>query len=215
MQKAVIFDLDGTLLDTVPDIKDNINIMLKKFGLPLRTKKEICSFVGHGARNLVEQSIGKNSDKVCLDDALSYYNKIYTESNSPKTKLFDGIDEVLKTLKARGYKILILTNKPQETTDIVYEKYLKQYNFDKVVGQRNGIKIKPDKTATLNILKELGVLPENTYFVGDGETDVQTSVNAKTIGIAVLWGYRDKQVLSSFGAKTFADKPLDLLKLIP
>ena len=128
--------------------------------------------------------------------------------------MFDGVAEVLTELKKRGYKLVILTNKPQETTDTVYENHLKRFGFDKVVGQSGQVKCKPDKTATLAILNELGVLPENAYFVGDGETDVMTSINAGTNGIAVLWGYRSKKALEDAGATVFAGTPWDILDFV-
>ena len=214
MEKAVIFDLDGTLLDTVPDILDNINLMLARFGYGTLDAETLKGYVGSGARNLCARSIGVPLTEEELDERLDYYNALYTASDSPKTKLFDGMAEVLRALKKRGYKLAILTNKPQETTDKVYKNYLKDFGFDAVVGQSGGVKCKPDKTATVNLLSKLGVLPENCYFVGDGETDVLTSLNAGTRGIAVLWGYRKKDQLEKVGAKIFADDPEDLLSLI-
>lgn len=214
MNKAVIFDLDGTLIDSVPDIAENINIMLKHFGYPVLSEEEIKAKVGHGARNLVKDCIGKSLTDKELDERLEFYNYQYTNSGSPKTRLYKGIPKTLKELKKRGYKLAILTNKPQETTDNVIKNHMSDLNFDKVVGQSGSVKCKPDKAATLAILKELNVLPENTYFVGDGDADVLTSLNSGTNGIAVLWGYSSKEKLAAFGATAFAYKPEDLLKII-
>lgn len=214
MNKAVIFDLDGTLLHTLPDILDNINLMLDRYGYPLLDENTLKGYIGTGARNLVKYSIKETLTDVELDERLAYYNKFYTASPSSKTKIFDGMVTVLTELKRRGYKLVILTNKPQETTDTVYENHLKTFGFDKVIGQSGNVKCKPDKTATLTVLKELNVLPENAYFVGDGETDVLTSLNAGTRGIAVLWGYRTVEQLKKAGAKVFASEPADLLKII-
>lgn len=214
MNKAVIFDLDGTLIDSVPDIAENINIMLKRFGYPVLSEEKIKAKVGHGARNLVKDCIGKSLTDKELDERLEFYNYQYTNSGSPKTRLYKGIPETLKELKKRGYKLAILTNKPQETTDNVIKNHMSDLNFDKVVGQSGSVKCKPDKAATLAILKELNVLPENTYFVGDGDADVLTSLNSGTNGIAVLWGYSSKEKLAAFGATAFAYKPEDLLKII-
>lgn len=214
MNKAVIFDLDGTLIDSVPDIAENINIMLKRFGYHVLSEEEIKAKVGHGARNLVKDCIGKSLTDKELDERLEFYNYQYTNSGSPKTRLYKGIPETLKELKKRGYKLAILTNKPQETTDNVIKNHMSDLNFDKVVGQSGSVKCKPDKAATLAILNELNVLPENTYFVGDGDADVLTSLNSGTNGIAVLWGYSSKEKLAAFGATAFAYKPEDLLKII-
>ena len=215
MQKAVIFDLDGTILDTLQDIAENVNLTLEKFGYQKRTNQEIRRFIGCGARRLVELAFGDNVSDSETDKRLEYYNKIYTASSSAKTCLFDNMKEVLLTLKSRGYKLAILTNKPQKTTDRVCKEHLSDIAFDKIVGQSESIACKPDKTATLNILRELNVDNANAYFVGDGETDVLTAINSNTNGIAVLWGYRDKEQLEQVGAKVFATSPIDLLTLIP
>ena len=213
MEKAVIFDLDGTLIDSLPDILQNVNLTLKEFGAPLRTNIEIRQFIGNGARNLVKSSFGDITEEQ-LDERLAFYNEKYTNSGSPKTKLFDGVEELLLVLKERGYKLAILTNKPQRTTDEVYSKYLSFANFDMVVGQSSTVKCKPDKTATLNILEKLNVKKENAVFIGDGETDVLTSINAGIKNISVLWGDRDKNQLQKVGATTFVRHPKEILSLI-
>jgi phosphoglycolate phosphatase len=214
MNKLVIFDLDGTLLNSIDDIADNINIMLKKFGYPERSVKEIMQFVGNGARKIVERSLPNAVSEDKLNECLSFYNDLYTNCGSPKTRLYDGMSEVLLSLKEKGYKLAILTNKPQETTDEVYKKYLAEYNFDVVVGQRANKKTKPDPETTLEIIKNLSADKEKTYFIGDGETDVQTAINAGVNGIAVLWGFRDKTQLQTAGASNFVSSPLELLNVI-
>lgn len=214
MNKAVIFDLDGTLLHTLPDIHFYVNEMLAHYGYPLRSEKEVMQFIGCGSKNLIKLSLPDGLTEEEISKRHAYYNKIYTASGSPKTKLFDGIEEVIVALKQRGYKLAILTNKPQETTDNVYERYMKHLGFDLVIGQSDKVKVKPDPTTANAIIKQFDVLPENTYFVGDGETDVKTSLNANTNGIAVLWGYRTKEQLQVAGANLFASEPLDLLSLI-
>ena len=213
MNKTIIFDLDGTLLDTLTDIHEQMNLALKHFGYPERSYKEMRTFIGNGARKLVERSFGDLTEQT-IQEKLDYYNKIYTACGSPKTGLYAGIDKVLISLKERGYKLAILTNKPQMTTDDVYKTYLEKFGFDKVVGQSGTVKCKPDKTATLKILQELDTLPENAYFIGDGETDIITAKNAGIKSIAVLWGYRDKEQLIDAGATTFANCPQDLISLI-
>lgn len=212
--KAVIFDLDGTLIDSVPDIAENINIMLKKFGYKPLSEEEVKSHVGHGARNLVKDCIGLPLTDNELDERLAFYNEKYTASGSPHTRLFDGVKDMLARLKAAGFKTAILTNKPQETTDNVVQNYMSDMGFDKIVGQSGSVKCKPDKTATLAILNEFDVLPENAYFVGDGDADVQTALNSGVNGIFVLWGYSSREKLESFGAKVFADTPSRVADLI-
>ena len=214
MNKSVIFDLDGTLIDSLPDIAEYVNITLEKYGAP---KKDVCKirqYIGNGARNLILRSFDGTIEGERAEEILAFYNKNYTESGSPKTRLFEGVKEVLFELKKRGYKLGVLTNKPQVTTDGVYQTYLKEIGFDAVVGQTAGKKIKPNPDTLLELLNSLGVLVENAYMVGDGETDVEVAINAGVHGVAVLWGYRDKDQLLNAGAKVFAEKPLDLLKVI-
>lgn len=214
MNKLVIFDLDGTLLDSIADISDNINIMLNKFGYPKRTVEELKQFVGNGARKIVQRSLPSGVSEEKTNECLAFYNDLYTNCGSPKTRLYDGMKETLLTLKERGYKLAILTNKPQETTNEVYKKYLSIYNFDMVVGQQAGKQIKPNPETTEEIIIKLGADKEQTYFIGDGETDIQTAINAKVKNIAVLWGFRTKEQLINAGAKAFVTKPKEILSII-
>ena len=214
MQKLIIFDLDGTLLDSLPDIHYCLNQTLEKFGYAQHDKRSVMQFIGNGARNLVKYALPEGTSDQEIDRLLKYYNQIYTNSGSPRTKLFDGIKEIVKELGLRGYKMAILTNKPQMTTDAIFEKYMFDMPIAKVVGQRDGVKIKPDPTVTLSILEEFGVEKQNAYFIGDGETDVLTAINSGVNGIAVLWGYRTKEQLAKAGAQNFAFEQNDLLKIL-
>lgn len=213
MVKLVIFDLDGTLIDSMPDIQDQVKITLKEFNQPLRTDDEIRGFVGHGARQLIKNCF-TSTDEQMIEQGLKYYNEHYTNCGSPRTRVFDGVSKLIKELKGRRFKTAILTNKPQMTTDKVYEKYLSQFQFDMVVGQSQSVKCKPDKTATLNIMANLGATPDNTYFVGDDVTDVLTAKNANVTGICALWGYREKEFLVKAGATNFALNPMEVLSFI-
>ena len=212
--KGVIFDFDGTLFDTVNDVIDNLNQSLNHFGYPSMTDEEVKRFLGNGALNLIEDCIGLKATEEKVHECLEYYNHVYDNSVSPKTKPFFNIVEVLQKLRQRGYKLFVLSNKPQKTLERVLSIKLKDFVFDRVIGGDKDRKLKPDPESTLKLLEEENILPKNCYFVGDGETDVLTSINAKTNGIAVLWGYRTKEVLQNFGAKVFAKTPNDLLTLI-
>ena len=214
MNKLAVFDLDGTLIDSVPDIADSLNITLEKFGHLKRNEKEVAQIIGNGARNLIIRAIDQKLSEQEIDQRLKFYNKIYTDCGNPKTKLFDGVKEVLLTLKSKGFMIGLLTNKPQSATEKVYETYLKDIGFNVVVGQTEGGKIKPDPTALLDMLKTLDVKKENAFMVGDGETDVQVAINAGVNAVSVLYGYRNKSQLEKVGAKVFVETPLDLLKVI-
>lgn len=213
--KAVIFDLDGTLLDTIDDITDSINSMLNAFGYRTLDRESVRKIIGSGAKKLIADALPEKVSDEEFVKRLEEYNRVYNASGSPKTKLFGGIDKVLTELKKRGYKIAVLSNKPQRSTDKVYEKYLKQYGFDAVCGQSETVKCKPDPSGALYIMKTLGVSPENTYLIGDGETDVMTAINAGIKGVFALWGNRTKEQLSAAGGKLFAESPVDILKIIP
>ena len=214
MNKAVIFDLDGTILYTLGDLAYYINQTLIKFGIAQKTEEEVKLIVGNGVRNLIKRCIEGSGKEHLFNEIFAYYNDIYTNSGSPRTKPYDGIKELLSELKKRGYKLAVLTNKPQISTDPIIEKYFEPNTFDLVVGQREGVEIKPDKQSTLNILSYFGCEPQNAYFVGDGETDVQTSINAGTNGVSVLWGYRTYSQLVQAGAKNFIKSPKELLSII-
>ena len=213
MQKLIIFDLDGTLLDSLPDISDCLNKTLEKFGYKTHDRSSVMQFIGHGARNLVKYALPNGTCDEEIDRLLKYYNEIYTNSGSPKTKLFDGVKEIVKTLASRGYKMAILTNKPQMTTDAIFNEYMSDMPIDLVIGQREGVKIKPDPTVTNSILEKFGVEKQNAYFVGDGETDVLTAINAGINGVAVLWGYRSKEQLKDAGASIFVNSPQEFLDI--
>ena len=214
MQKAVIFDLDGTLIHSLPDIKENLNIMLKHFGYPTVSEERVRGIIGNGARNLVKDAINFPISDAELDQRLNFYNHCYTNSDNNNTLLFNGIPELLTSLNNKGYILAICTNKPQETTDRLYNKLLKQFNFKAVFGQRAGVPVKPDRQSVAGVFSALNVLPENCYFIGDMEIDYLTAVNSGCKPINVLWGYGEKSKLLSLGANLFAENPKDILKII-
>ncbi len=214
LNKLAIFDLDGTIIDSLPDIIDCVNETLEKFGHAKREYADIRKFIGNGARVLVEKSIGEALSEEELLKRLNYYNNLYTNSGSPKTKVYDGMKEIISKLKERGYYTAVITNKPQMTTDNVMENYFSDISFDAVIGQKEGVKRKPDPTSTLYLLDKFNVPKENAFFIGDGETDCLTAKNAGVKSISVLWGYRDRKDLEEASANLFIDNPKALLDLM-
>ncbi|MBO7345393.1 MAG: HAD family hydrolase [Clostridia bacterium] len=214
VNKAVIFDLDGTVTDTVADILDAMNQTLTEYGFETITESQMKDNLGGATREIVALSIAKEIDEETLDACTEFYTSKYIGNGSPKTTVFAGVKEVLLELKNRGYKLAVLSNKPLVEMQPIYERIIKPLGFDLVLGVCETVKPKPDPEATLNILKDWGVSPENAYFVGDGETDVVTAVNANIKVVAVLWGNRSREFLSRYGAKVFAEKPEDLLEII-
>ena len=214
VSKAVIFDLDGTVTDTVADILDAMNDMLVKFGFDTISEEQMKNNLGGSSEEIVALSIGKEIERGKLLECVDYYARTYIENNSPKTTVFNGVKEVVAELKNRGYKLAVLSNKPDVEIAPIFERIIKPLGFDLVVGLSDEVKPKPNPEATLNILKNWDVLPENAYFVGDGETDVITAINANIKVVSVLWGNRSREFLSRYGAKVFAEKPQDLLEII-
>ncbi len=204
MYKAVIFDLDGTLLDSLNDILFVLNGTLAHFNLPQITRKQAQSYIGNGARELVRLAIGKENLHR-LDEILGYYKVIYAQSDNELSRIFDGEDEALCALKSAGVKLAILTNKPHAAAMRAEEIFFKKYAFDCILGQTDGVPLKPDPQAVYGILEKLGVKKDECLFVGDGEADVETASNAGLDCISVLWGYRSRQQLEEAGATRFAE----------
>ncbi|MBQ9709758.1 MAG: HAD family hydrolase [Clostridia bacterium] len=209
MKKLVIFDLDGTLMDTSLDLMNSMNGMLETFGFPLINVEQTKEYIGNGARNFVLRSLPEGC-KDRIDEALAVYNRIYNASGSPLTALYSGMDEVIRSVKQAGALIAIVSNKPQPSTDEVYAKYLKDFEFDFVYGNRQGYAHKPQKECGEFVLQELNVTEENTIVVGDGETDVLFAKNLGAACVAVTWGYRSRTVLEQAGANSFADNTFEL-----
>ncbi len=214
MKKLVVFDLDGTLIDSVPDIADCLNITLKEFGFAPCNYDEVAQMIGNGARNLVKAAVKTQLSDQKIDEILSAYTKVYASCDNSKTKVYTGIKETIFELINRGYELAIFTNKPQVVTENVYQTYFKECGFYKVVGISPEVKRKPDPQVLFSMMEELSVSPENTYFVGDGEADAEVAINAGVNGISVLYGYRTKEQLSKVGAKTFVNTPTELLDIL-
>lgn len=214
MQKLVIFDLDGTVIDTIEDICDAMNKMLIKYGFKTITTHQMKKAVGGSSRDIVRLAIGEKISDELLDECEAYYTQTYVDGGSPKTKPFEGMMEVILALKERGYKITALSNKPQLEIDPIYDRVLKPLGFDRVVGLSEKVVPKPNPSGAKFLMQEYNASPETTYLVGDGETDVMTAKNANVNCVAVLWGNRDKEYLSRYGAEFFANQPFELLNLI-
>ncbi len=208
MKTAVIFDLDGTLLDTLEDLTDAVNYTLLHFGCPARTLDEVRSFVGTGAANLIRKALpGTDSDPV-VDVALAVYQKYYAAHSQIKTGPYEGVLQALHKIKDR-YPVAIVSNKP----DVAVKLLCKEY-FPGVYarGESSDCPRKPAPDMVFQAMKEIGA--ENCIYVGDSETDVETARNAGVPCLSVLWGFRDKECLTSAGAKHFCEDPADLLERI-
>ncbi len=210
--KTVLFDLDGTLLDTLEDMTDALNRTMRLHGLPERTPEEVRSFVGNGARRLIELA-AEGVDGARFEQILSDYKKDYDENYLIKTAPYPGILELLKTLRQNGVRTGVVSNKPDSTVQELSEA-LFQNLADVSVGEKTGIRRKPAPDTVLAAMEQLGATREDTVYVGDSEVDIATARAAGIPCISVTWGFRDRDVLIKAGAETFADSSEALLKLL-
>lgn len=213
MIKALIFDLDGTLLNTLEDIHCVLSESLEKFSLPALTSEQTKQYVGNGARRLIERAANGVSEEV-FEKLYNYYVKRFAECGDKYAKLYDNEEQVLTALKQAGISLAIVTNKPQSATDNVYAKFLAKFGFYKVLGQTEHYPLKPDPTSTLAIIDELRLKKEECMFVGDGETDVLTARAAGIKCISVLWGFRSQKQLEAVGAELFAENFGDIPDIV-
>lgn len=204
MVKAIVFDLDGTILDTLPDLYACMNAALEQFGCPKISMEQTRAYVGHGGLQFAACALPEEK----RGQAEFFYREIYCpvhfHCKNEHTSLFPQERECLAALKRAGYKMAVVTNKSQQAADALGATLLKEFSFDVIFGNRDGVPVKPDPTSTRMVLRELGVEPHEAVFVGDGDTDVQTAINAGMRCISVLWGYRTKEQLVQAGASQFA-----------
>ena len=200
--KAILFDLDGTLLDTLEDMADALNRTMDRFALPHRSLREVRSFVGNGARRLVELAAGAEGGR--LEEILAVYKEDYDRNYLIKTAPYPGIMALLDRLHEAGCLVGIVSNKPDSTVQSLSEA-LFEGKADISVGEKAGIRRKPAPDTVLAAMEALGVTKEETVYVGDSEVDVMTAREAGVPCISVTWGFRDRDVLEKAGAETFAD----------
>lgn len=212
MIKAVIFDLDGTLLDTLEDLTDSVNYILWKHGMPERTLQEIRSFIGNGVPTLIARSVPENTDKetvrICVSEMMEYY-KDHAEI---KTKPYDGITELLHELDKKNIASAVVTNKAEEAAKILCKAKFGDV-FKCIIGDNGKDKLKPAPDNVFRALKELDLEKDEVLYVGDSDVDMVTAANAGLPSVGVTWGFRDENVLKNSGANHIIYNPLELLKL--
>ena len=210
--KAVIFDLDGTLLNTLTDLSASVNYTLERFGFPLRSEREVRSYLGNGIRALVERSLPADK-KDMTDECLKVFKDYYDIHKDDNTAPYDGIVDMLRSVKAAGLKTAIVSNKYDAAV-----QYLKDVTFsgliDFAVGEGNGIAAKPAPDGVWLALKKLDAVKEESVYVGDSEVDLMTAENSGLKCVAVTWGFRDREELILRGAKNVIDAPDRLASLL-
>ena len=212
--KAIIFDLDGTLIDSLEDIAVCMNQVLEELNLPTHKIDDYKYFVGGGISILVDNALDKNTSDETKQLVTEKFKIVYDQKLHAKTLPYDGIYDLLDELKKLDFKIGILSNKPHEFTIAYASNLFSKYDMKEVHGQKAHIAKKPDPIAAIQIAQNFDVPCEEVYFVGDTMVDMQTAVNAKMIGIGVLWGFRDEEELMSNGATFVVKHPLDILDIV-
>ena len=212
MTDTIIFDLDGTLLDTLTDLMDSVNFALDKFGYPERTYDEIRRFVGNGVRVLMQRSVPGGVEGEEFEKAFNVFRDHYLKNMRNKTDAYDGIRETLKVLKDHGYKIGVVSNKLDVAVKELCEDYFGSL-VDYAKGADGESDRKPNPENTWKCIDSLGAKRENCIYVGDSEVDVRTAKNAGMLSVGVSWGYRGREVLSVEGADIIIDRPEELCGL--
>lgn len=210
---TIIFDLDGTLLNTLDDLRDSLNVALNTFGYPPRTLEEVRSFVGIGVKTLVKRALPVHSTEEEIEQCLAFFTEHYSHNMRNKTRPYDGIMELLLDLDRFNLKLAIVSNK----FDAAVKDLAKEYFGDLIniaIGESENVKKKPAPDSVYAAIKELGSDLNKTVFVGDSETDVQTAKNAGIPCIGVTWGFRTREVLRKEGADYLIDTPKELLTLL-
>ncbi len=213
--KAAIFDLDGTLIDSLKDLHLTMSKVLELGGYPGIDLETVRHLIGNGAREFVRLSLPEGArDEENVDKNLRIYREIYDEIGSENTRPYDGIEEVLDALFKEGMTVCVLSNKPHPNTLDMVSKLFPKYRFHYVLGQKDIFPPKPDPSSALHIAEKLGLSPAEIALIGDGESDVQAAKAGGFFGISVLWGYRTIEELKEAGAQVFATLPQDILKIM-
>lgn len=214
MIKAVLFDLDGTLVNSLCDLANSVNFALQKFGFPPHEIEKYKYFVGDGMKTLIKRALPEdNGDKNTQSAVFSAFFEHYKHHFADETVVYNGIEELLCALKEEGTKIAVVSNKAQVMCDAVVEKFFGN-TFNVICGKREGYPTKPDPALTLHIIEYLGIKPEECLFVGDSGMDMAVAANSGSIGVGVLWGFRAKEELTQNGARYIIESPSQLLKII-
>lgn len=213
--KCAIFDLDGTLLNTIKTINYYLNLALSTYGLGSVSEEDTMRFVGDGAIKLIERALDRvGADSSLIDSVYKTYNEAYNSSPYYLTEVYDGILELLSALKGKGIRLAVLSNKPDFVVKATIGKFLPD-TFDVVRGGVDGVPLKPSPDALFEILREFGFTPDETAYIGDSEPDVLTAQNVGIKnGIFVTYGFRTADQLRSVGAKTIVDTPIEIINLI-
>lgn len=209
-RKAAIFDMDGTILDTLEDIADSVNASLRWAGFPDRTIGEVRAFVGNGAAKLMERAVPAGTDPETVRRVLDWYRPYYQEHTEHKTRPYPGVSEALSALRAAGVKLAVVSNKPHGATAKLAARYFPGA-FDAVAGARDGVPVKPAPDLLREVMAALGAAPEEAAYIGDSDVDIETAKNAGVACVSVAWGFRGEDFLRAHGASRVVHDAGELL----
>ena len=209
---TILFDLDGTLLNTLDDLADSLNTVLLKEGYLRRTKDEVKAFIGDGLKMLLQRSLPQGTSEKETLRCLALFREIYLKNMRNRTRPYEEIPALLKTLKQMGIKIGVVSNKPDEATKEMCRLYF-QGDVDAAIGDNMERKKKPAPDNVYEVLKQLGSKKERTLYVGDSDVDAATAKNAGLVFAGVTWGYRSRETLIKAGADHIVDEPFQLVAL--
>lgn len=214
--KLILFDLDGTLLDTLDDLSEAVNHAMQLRGFPLHTRDEYQQMIGDGVRNLVKRALpdGRKEDEALVDSALADFKAYYTAHIDVHTRPYPGIQELLRQLHQKGVQMAVASNKFQEGTDYLINKFFPEIPFVAVLGNRPGFPLKPDPEIVEEVLQRAKVTHAEAIMTGDSPTDMKTAANGGIDRIAVSWGYRPMKGIPGLRVAESAEQILDLFSLI-
>jgi len=213
MIKAVVFDLDGTLTNTLTDLMNSVNYALGEMGMALRTYEEVRQFVGNGILRLIERAVPEGTSSDRLEECFSIFKAYYVEHCQDTTTLYEGVDSLLSELHSRGYLLAIVSNKLQAGVDELYHRWFAS-SVDVAIGECQGVPRKPAPDMVEIALSRLGVSKSEAVYIGDSDVDVLTARNSGLPCISVLWGFRDRDFLIANGANCFVSHPSEILELL-
>ena len=214
--KSIIFDLDGTLADTSDDLSAAINLMLESYGFGRKSKQAIMEHINYGARAFVSGCLPdeRKNDSVFLDEALKRYMKFYEAHCLDKTRLYDGIKELVRSLYENGVKMCVLSNKQDDMTKKIVMSLLNQEQFAEIIGVSQKFPHKPNPDSSIYLANRMGIKLCEVIFIGDSDVDMATAANAGMFSLGVTWGYRAESVLAEAGAMRIVRTPGEILNFI-
>ncbi len=210
---TIVFDMDGTVLNTLEDLTVSMNYVLDRFNMPGHRLEEYRLFFGNGVKEALRLSLPEGASADIIDEMMVVFKEHYDAHCLDRTRPYDGIVDVMRQLKEKGYRLAIVSNKIDSAVKELNDRFFTDY-VDTALGEKAGINRKPAPDMVYAALKEMGSTKEESIYIGDSEVDLMTARNSELPCISVLWGFRDKKYLIEQGADCFADRPEDIIRIL-